>query len=324
MIRISIVTPSYNQAQYLEQTIQSVLSQKYENLQYIIVDGGSTDGSVEIIKRYDKYLDFWISEPDSGQGEAINKGLSKCNGEVFNWINSDDILAKSSLDYVANKFANANIDILGGSYELFWGNDISNGKTIAYSELKDIHNTIGNTLMHQPSTFMRLNRLLEICKLKETLKYIMDQDLWIRYLLKYGQNKIQITDKILAHFRVHNTSKTFYFGNDKFWDERDSYFYTIAKRSGLEEQAKAMKIQNSKIVELSLKVFETPKNLKLIRQSINSQYKKRARQFIYESDYKEAILSTKVISNCLLFMLIYLRLKTDSLIRTVRRYFPKR
>jgi glycosyltransferase involved in cell wall biosynthesis len=89
--KLSIVTPSYNQGQFLEQTIQSVLSQGYPNLEYIIIDGGSTDGSVEIIKRYEKQLSFWTSEKDNGHYEAVNKGFAKSTGEILSWINSDDI-----------------------------------------------------------------------------------------------------------------------------------------------------------------------------------------------------------------------------------------
>ena len=89
---ISIVTPSYNQAAFLEATIQSILSQNYPRLQYLVIDGGSTEGSIDIIRKYAASLDYWVSEKDRGQSHAINKGLARCTGEIFNWINSDDLL----------------------------------------------------------------------------------------------------------------------------------------------------------------------------------------------------------------------------------------
>ena len=102
--RISIVTPSLNQGKYIERTIQSILGQKYPNLEYVIIDGGSKDNSVKIIKKYADKLTYWVSEPDKGQFDAINKGFMKTTGEIMTWLNSDDILMPGSLDFVANIF----------------------------------------------------------------------------------------------------------------------------------------------------------------------------------------------------------------------------
>ena len=99
---ISIITPSFNQARYLEETIISVLSQNYPNLEYIIIDGGSTDGSVEIIKKYESHLKYWVSEKDKGQSHAINKGFNKANGDILAWINSDDYYLPDAFNYHGN------------------------------------------------------------------------------------------------------------------------------------------------------------------------------------------------------------------------------
>ena len=104
--KITIVTPNYNCEKYLEKTILSVINQNYPNLEYIIIDGGSNDSSIEIIKKYENYLTYWISEPDNGMYEAIQKGFDKSTGEIMAWINSDDMYHKNSFFTVADIFSN--------------------------------------------------------------------------------------------------------------------------------------------------------------------------------------------------------------------------
>ena len=103
--KISIITPSYNQAKYLEQAILSVLGQNYPNLEYIIIDGGSTDGSVDIIKKYEDRLTYWVSEPDKGMYDALQKGFERTTGEIMGWLNSDDMLHRNSLYTIAEVFS---------------------------------------------------------------------------------------------------------------------------------------------------------------------------------------------------------------------------
>ena len=154
--KISIVTPSFNQGLYLEETIDSILGQGYDNLEYIIIDGGSTDESVRIIKKHQKFLKYWVSEPDQGQSHAILKGLRHCSGSIFNWLNSDDLLVEGSLDLISSNFlANENLLVISG-YEIHFGQ----GNEILKSGTR-LQTTIDQSVIfaafYQPSTFWRLS-----------------------------------------------------------------------------------------------------------------------------------------------------------------------
>ena len=109
--KITIIVPSFNQGQYIGETLSSIINQDYPNLELFVVDGGSTDNSVEVIKKYEQHLTWWVSEKDKGQSDAINKGLSKATGEIINWICSDDLLTEGSLKNVATYFLNISDDI---------------------------------------------------------------------------------------------------------------------------------------------------------------------------------------------------------------------
>ncbi len=179
--RISIITPSYNQADFLEATIQSVLAQDYPNVEYIIVDGGSTDGSADIIHRYADRLSWWVSEPDQGQADAIRKGLAHATGEVLVWLNSDDVyLSGNVLSRVAACFReNPQVAVVTGEGQYI----DRRGQVIRKIHIKPWHLTF-EALRHrngvlQPATFIRRSAL-ERVHLDTSLHYAFDWDLWIQ------------------------------------------------------------------------------------------------------------------------------------------------
>ena len=200
--KISIITPSFNQGQFLEETILSVINQNYPNLEYIIIDGGSTDNSVEIIKKYEKHLSYWISEKDSGQSDAINKGLKRAKGDVVAWLNSDDLYCKNTLHEIASLFLDyPKIGIIYGDVLNFRA-DGSELRIINHFELFDFFSRIS---LHQPSIFWRRSLLEETGLLDEKLHYCMDYELWMKLFLNFSSIKI---DKIFSRFREHSNSKT--------------------------------------------------------------------------------------------------------------------
>jgi len=202
--KVSIVTPSYNQAQFLERTILSVLNQNYPNLEYIIIDGGSTDGSVEIIKKYKKYLAYWMSERDNGQADAINKGFIKSTGEILAWQNSDDTFEPEVFYTVARYFKKKNANIVFGNVNFIDEND-KKIKTIIYGPfLKNGYLFEGPNITNQ-SAFWRREIFLKVGMLNEKYRFAMDFDYYMR-LADYGA-KFKYVNRVLGNFRVHKNSK---------------------------------------------------------------------------------------------------------------------
>lgn len=202
--KISIVTPSFNQGKFLEETIRSVLLQNYPNLEYIIIDGGSADNSIDIIKKYEPWLDYWVSEKDNGQAHAINKGLERCAGEIFNWINSDDYLTSGALKIVAENIKD--VDMLAGTVMNFNGKDETVTRPFGLSIRKMIRKKGGTVSYHQPGIWLRTGKLKHVGGLNEDFHYMFDWLMMMHYLAKYPT--INYVSEVLAKFRLHKNSKT--------------------------------------------------------------------------------------------------------------------
>lgn len=251
--KISIVVPNYNGGKTIEKTLKSLIDQEYSNLELIVVDGGSTDNSVEIIEKYSQFITWWISEKDNGQSSAINKGFSKCTGDIVNWLCSDDLLAPGALSIVAREFAtHPEIDVLVGRCEMrilsesvkqplkginFWtkafnktlktgsryiivdDSDTSGfikAPTMEHIKLMPVHNPIP-----QPSCFYRRQLLDREPIIDESYEYAMDFELWNYFSAKQAHWKV--VDDILSINPVSGDNKTSVGGVDATYEVEKIY-----------------------------------------------------------------------------------------------------
>ena len=201
--RISIVTPSYQQADFLEATMRSVLDQNYDNLEYIVIDGGSTDGSVDIIKRYADRLAYWCSESDRGQTHAINKGLTRATGEIVGWINSDDLLLPDSLDRLAQTYADPTVMATCG-----WDIAIDeHGQPLSKRVFPQPTERVllRRSLMPQDAVHWRRSLMDQIGLPDESLHFRMDMDYWVR-MVQHGVVP-RLIPAFLSAFRIHQDQK---------------------------------------------------------------------------------------------------------------------
>jgi glycosyltransferase involved in cell wall biosynthesis len=202
---VSIITPSFNQAIFLEKTIQSVLGQDYTNIEYLIVDGASTDGSLEIIQKYTDRLEWWISETDQGQTDAINKGFARANGEILAWLNSDDTYEPHAVsEAVSYLQAHPEVGMVYGDANFINERGEVIGKFVAqqtdYRRLRR-----GGVYIPQQASFFRAVLWQQVGPLDPSFYFAMDYDLWVR-LAKITQ--LRYYPCLWANFRLHGDAKT--------------------------------------------------------------------------------------------------------------------
>lgn len=237
--RICIVTPSYNQGKFIEETIRSVLLQGYPNLEYIVIDGGSTDGSTEVIEKYSRWIKYWVSEKDEGQSDAVNKGFCKATGKIYAYINSDDVYLSGAFSHVASTF----------------GRELEKKRIIAFSGYSFYENGRVETQMahtrpaslsvwlsseyslFQQGVFWTRTLHEAVGEFNQDLHFCFDKEFFLKAVFRYGKYYSDRERKI-AKFRLHRYAKTSIM-QDTMWDEnrliwgrisKDSYYKEILRR----------------------------------------------------------------------------------------------
>lgn len=203
---LSIIIPSYNQGAFIEETIRSILLQNYPNLELIIMDGGSSDQSPEIIKKYEKFITYWQSESDNGQSDAIRKGFNIAHGSIMAWLNSDDYYQPGAVLTAVYQMKMSNASMVYGDY------NIVNSESVQIQLLKaseySLKRLAHTNIIPQPSSFFDKEIYSRVGGLDDSLHYVMDYDLWLK--IAFDHSSITHIPFILSNFRFHTGSKTVY------------------------------------------------------------------------------------------------------------------
>jgi len=212
---VSIVTPSFNQARYLEATIRSVLSQDYARIEYMIVDGGSSDGTVDILKKYGGKLAWWVSEKDKGQTDAINKGFARAKGEVLAWLNSDDTYEPGAVSAAVRYLQeHPKVGMVYGDCNFI----NETGRVIGkFSSAQTSYRLLRQGYSHIPqqTMFFRAELWKQVGPLDRSFYFAMDYDLWTRIA---ARSEIKYVPQTWANFRLHTSGKTI-LADDRCWPE---------------------------------------------------------------------------------------------------------
>jgi glycosyltransferase involved in cell wall biosynthesis len=225
--KITIITPSYQQASFLERTIRSVLDQNYPFLEYMVIDGASTDGSVGVIKRFEDRIAWWVSEKDNGQSDAINKGLARATGDIVGWINSDDTMAPGSLHAIGSYYAaHPDCEFLYGHTNLIDADDRVIRRLIAVPANAHDLITYNRNLFSQPGTTWKRSLMEKTGPLDQSLHYTMDCDFYIR-AAKVA--RLHMIPRHLANLRIHGQTKS-----NTMRDKMDAEQHLLDSRYGTE------------------------------------------------------------------------------------------
>lgn len=295
--KISIITPCYNAVAYIEQTILSIINQEYDNLEYIIIDGGSSDGTVDIIKKYEDKITYWISEKDEGQSHAINKGIKVATGDVFNWVNGDDYLEEGALKLVGNYFLDDELDILCTATWLFNKSGKIRINTCTQVNI-GLHELLNTTGLNQQGMFWRLERIKELNGVNTHFNYSMDLDLWKRYLINYGITKLKQDNIPTGYFRLSDESKT---GLDF-----DANFHLFEKENNaaLMQYAGCVGKKEKKVIEFLYPKFDaalaqkrpiSELSIEVIKKWLNELFYEKAVRFFYAENFKSAFILLNAI-----------------------------
>jgi glycosyltransferase involved in cell wall biosynthesis len=288
--RISIITPSLNQGQYIEETIRSVLLQGYPDLEYIIIDGGSTDGSLEIIRKYEPWLSRWVTEPDHGQSDAVNKGMRMATGEIGNWINSDDCLLPGALKAVAETYSSRPGSLVVGAGVDF--EEASRKEIVVFPKEIIVQNIIrfweGWFDWLQSSIFFSRRKFFEVGGLDEELCFSMDIDLYCRLM---RTAPAVYTSAFLSRFRRHKTAKT----QSQYHDMMLEHIKVVSKYKQLLEYK-------------DIKAFEAQTTLFLLRRMKRLLLDARYRNLIRYLRYTLSIGRSQALRTSLYFVMSKLNL----------------
>ena len=215
MLKVTIITPSFNQVDYLEATIQSVLAQTYPNIEYFVIDGGSTDGSVDVIRAYQHELSGWVSEKDRGQTDAINKGFNMATGEIIAWLNSDDTYFPDAVEK-AVAFLSSHPDVglvYGDANYIDQQGQVIGRFPAAQTSLHQLRR--GYVHIPQQASFFRKALWDRVGPLDPDFYFAMDYDLWVRLA---AVSEIRYVNQTWANFRLHQDAKTIS-ADDRCWPE---------------------------------------------------------------------------------------------------------